>query len=101
MKNAEGKRPGEPSRGRWAACMRHSTFGILHSVGTDMNLQAFSLEGRVALVTGASRGLGAAMAMGLAEAGADIVLHDRADSCDSERAIRERTGVRTCCLRAD
>lgn len=33
----------------------------------------FSLEGKVALVTGASRGLGQAMAVGLAAAGADVV----------------------------
>jgi len=36
-------------------------------------LDRFSLSGRRALVTGASRGLGAAMAMALAEAGADVV----------------------------
>jgi 2-deoxy-D-gluconate 3-dehydrogenase len=36
-------------------------------------LRAFSLEGRVALVTGATTGLGAGMAIGLAAAGADIV----------------------------
>jgi NAD(P)-dependent dehydrogenase (short-subunit alcohol dehydrogenase family) len=37
----------------------------------------FSLEGRRALVTGASRGLGQAIAIGLAEAGADLVLAAR------------------------
>lgn len=36
----------------------------------------FDLTGKVAIVTGASTGLGAAMTMGLAEAGADIVLVD-------------------------
>jgi gluconate 5-dehydrogenase len=37
----------------------------------------FSLQGRVALVTGASRGLGAGMAAGLARAGAHVVLNGR------------------------
>jgi 2-deoxy-D-gluconate 3-dehydrogenase len=37
--------------------------------------ELFDLNGKVALVTGASRGLGAAMAMGLAEAGAEVALH--------------------------
>ena len=39
-----------------------------------MNIQdKFSLEGKIALVTGCKRGIGKAMAIGLAEAGADII----------------------------
>src|SRR5512139_708658 len=37
----------------------------------------FDLTGRVALVTGASRGLGRSIAVGLAEAGADLVITSR------------------------
>jgi gluconate 5-dehydrogenase len=40
-----------------------------------MSTQLFDLSGRTALVTGSSRGLGRAMAQGLAEAGAAIVLN--------------------------
>ena len=38
---------------------------------------SFSLDGRLALVTGSSRGLGAAIAAGLAGAGARVILHGR------------------------
>jgi 2-deoxy-D-gluconate 3-dehydrogenase len=34
----------------------------------------FSLEGQTALVTGGTRGIGQAVAIGLAEAGADVIL---------------------------
>jgi gluconate 5-dehydrogenase len=40
-------------------------------------MKLFDLSGRVALVTGSSRGLGLAMATGLAEAGATVVLNGR------------------------
>ena len=40
-------------------------------------LSLFSLEGRTAVVTGATRGIGQSLAYALAEAGADIVLIQR------------------------
>jgi 2-dehydro-3-deoxy-D-gluconate 5-dehydrogenase len=50
-------------------------------------LDSFRLDGNVALVTGASRGLGQAMAMGLAEAGADVVGLSSSPSCNTARQI--------------
>jgi gluconate 5-dehydrogenase len=52
----------------------------------------FSLAGQVALVTGASRGLGAAMAEALAEAGATVVINGRDKAVLDARAhaLRER-----------
>src|SRR3954468_4219965 len=62
----------------------------------------FSLAGRVALVTGASRGLGAAMARALARAGADVVLHaSTTPPTDHAAALASECGVRTGCLVAD
>lgn len=47
-------------------------------------LAAFDLSGRLALVTGSSRGIGRALAEGLAGAGATVIVHGR----DDEKAAR-------------
>jgi 2-deoxy-D-gluconate 3-dehydrogenase len=65
-----------------------------------MSGDPFSLAGKVALVTGASRGLGAGMALGLAAAGADVVLHASAPPADTALAV-ERLGRRAAALAAD
>jgi len=50
-------------------------------------LDRFKLTGKVALVTGASRGLGAAIAIGLADAGADVALVGTSSLADTEKKI--------------
>jgi gluconate 5-dehydrogenase len=58
--------------------------GLLHD-GPAMGA-AFDLDGRLALVTGSSRGLGWAIAQGLAAAGAQVLLHGRDPTALQARA---------------
>ena len=66
-----------------------------------MILDAFRLDGRVALVTGASAGLGAAVAVALAEAGADVAAHGNSRTPDATCAQIERAGRRALGVRGD
>ncbi|GIW53546.1 MAG: beta-ketoacyl-ACP reductase [Gemmatimonadales bacterium] len=66
-------------------------------------MSLIDLSGRAALVTGGSRGIGAATAVMLAEAGADVALTYRTRKEDAERVARriEGLGRRAICLAAD
>ena len=65
-------------------------------------LDRFRLDGRIAIVTGASSGLGIAFAAALAEAGADVVLAGRrTDRLVQTRAVVEDRGRRALVVTAD
>ncbi|MGN6763302.1 MAG: SDR family NAD(P)-dependent oxidoreductase, partial [Leifsonia sp.] len=53
-----------------------------------MILDSFRLDGKVALVSGSSRGIGQGAAIALAEAGADVALLDRGDASGTADRIR-------------
>ena len=65
-------------------------------------LDRFRMDGKVAVVTGAGRGIGAATAIGLAQVGADVVISSRtADQLDAVAAQVESAGRRAHCVPAD
>jgi len=66
-----------------------------------MILDCFKLDGKIALVTGSSKGLGAAIALALAEAGADVACHGntRSPEATCDRVIE--TGRQSLALQAD
>ena len=63
-----------------------------------MNLDAFKLTGKNALVTGSRTGLGRAMAIGLAEAGANVMVHGSKEHgldevCAAVRSLGGKSGA--------
>ena len=62
----------------------------------------FDLTGKVAIVTGGGRGLGKAIALGFADAGADVIVHGRRSQTAEEvcELVRE-AAVRSRALTAD
>lgn len=66
-----------------------------------MILDKFSLQGKNALVTGSSRGLGAGIAVALAEAGANVALHGSRSVPEDVQSSVAATGVRSIALTAN
>ncbi|MGD1013760.1 MAG: SDR family oxidoreductase [Acidimicrobiales bacterium] len=67
-----------------------------------MILDLFNLEGKVAVLTGAGRGIGAASALALAECGANVVIASRTQSDLDEVAAKvARTGQRAVTVAGD
>jgi 2-dehydro-3-deoxy-D-gluconate 5-dehydrogenase len=65
-----------------------------------MNLSSFSLEGKVAIVTGANKGLGQSIGVALAQAGASIAGVSREPAEDTAAAV-ESTGAKFVNILAD
>ena len=61
----------------------------------------FRLDGRIALVTGATAGLGGAIAVALAEAGADVVVHERSEPPRATAAAIQALGRRAATVTGD
>lgn len=68
-----------------------------------MTIDLFDVTGRLALVTGSSRGLGRSLAIALAEAGARVILHGRDETALAETAdaIERVAGERPSAVRFD
>jgi NAD(P)-dependent dehydrogenase (short-subunit alcohol dehydrogenase family) len=80
-----------------------TSYNNLLSEGKIMLESLFSLEGQVAVVTGASQGIGKAVAIGLAKAGADVLVNYRSDLAGAEDTARqiEELGKRALIFKAN
>ncbi|HEY2827506.1 MAG TPA: SDR family NAD(P)-dependent oxidoreductase [Pirellulales bacterium] len=65
------------------------------TMGLSMSSPLFDLRGRVALVTGGSKGIGKAIARGFAEAGAEVVISSRHEEELHAAAVDIRHGLET------
>ncbi len=66
-----------------------------------MIMERFSLKGKTALVTGSSRGLGAAIALALAEAGANVAVHGSRAVPQATRDLVSKAGRESLALVGD
>jgi len=69
----------------------------------DNSDRALPLKGRTALVTGAAKRIGRAVALALAEAGADVAVHYRGsgDEAEATASLIRQAGRRSWCVQAD
>jgi 3-oxoacyl-[acyl-carrier protein] reductase len=66
-------------------------------------MSRFSLSGKIAVVTGGSRGIGRAIALGLAQAGADVVLTYKSNRAEADKVVAEieKLGRRALAVQMD
>src|SRR5581483_2611879 len=85
----------------WGIVCNHRACHPAPMSAVEVNMP--DLAGRVALVTGAARGIGKAIALALAQAGADVAVNyrERLDAAEAVASAVRKLGRRTVAVRAD